>query len=79
MKAEALLQAAATIFAGVTSNPDYVPGNEKALGITCVENAFHLRDLIAQRLKAEAPISRPFCTCEEVPGDHARCPIHGES
>lgn len=35
------------------------------------------QEVAKQTLAAFAP-SRP-CTCEEVPGDHARCPIHGES
>ena len=44
---------------------------------TCVALAIEIeQEVMKQTLAAFAP-SRP-CTCEEVPGDHARCPIHGE-
>lgn len=36
------------------------------------------QEVARQTLTAFAP-SKSLCTCEDVPGDHARCPIHGES
>lgn len=35
------------------------------------------QEVARQTLVAFGP--KTTCTCEDVPGDHARCPIHGES
>ena len=51
---------------------------EEGFVLASVKSAIRIEQEAAKQSQAAFAASRP-CTCEEVPGDHARCPIHGES